>query len=245
MKDITGKTRGFLTAISCTNRKTRNGDYIWNFICSCGSRKTMSVGAFNSYVHPQCGDCGTKARVEKTKTHGMSRISSKVYKAWAKMRERCYNINCKNYKKYGGRGIKINPVFDDFLEFYKEIGEPPDCTSRWSIDRIDVNGDYTIGNIRWATDEQQARNKLKFSSNSSGHTGVQWDVKSKNNNTESLYAVATWREEVCGKTKQKKVSFSVKKYGLLPSFAMACVYRESKIKELIEKGYGYSESHGK
>ena len=88
-------------------------------------------------------------------SHGMSR--TKEYSTWSKMRSRCYNKNSKDYPDYGGRGIKTSEEWSDFSSFFKDMGAAP--TKKHSIDRINVNGDYSKDNCRWATANQQARNK--------------------------------------------------------------------------------------
>jgi hypothetical protein len=81
------------------------------------------------------------------------------------------------------------------------------------------------------------RNSKKRINNSSGVTGVCFQHKVG----EGTRAMALWKEG----DKQCSKSFSVKIYGLLESFALACAYREQKIKELNDLGYGYTENHGK
>lgn len=59
-----------------------------------------------------------------------------------------------SYKNYGGRGIRVE--FASFEEFLAEVGPKPPGTS---IDRIDNDGNYAPGNVRWATRSQQDHNK--------------------------------------------------------------------------------------
>ena len=88
---------------------------------------------------------------------------------------------------------------------------------------------------------RQARTIRKKSSNSSGFVGVVWAYHSAKDN---LRAVALWTECSNGVMTRCRKSFSVKKYGLLEAFNLACEYRKQKIKELNELGYGYSDNHG-
>lgn len=88
--------------------------------------------------------------------HGMYRTPE--YQAWISIKARCYNPNSRNYKNYGGRGISMCSEWDaDFMAFYEHIGPRP--SDRHSIDRIDVNGHYEPGNVRWTTWDVQAVNK--------------------------------------------------------------------------------------
>lgn len=180
------------------------------------------------------------------KKHGFHK-NHKTYKSWCKIKERCYNTNSPDYATYGAKGIVLHDSFHNFVAFYNEVGEPPNDGNRWSIDRIDYTKNYEPGNMRWATDFQQARNKGKMKNNSSGFTGVHWEDKvhpdGKNYTT---YAVVQWKEyDNSGKKLYKKKCFSVKKLGLMVAFANACQYREDQIEKLNNLGYGYSENHGK
>ncbi len=67
---------------------------------------------------------------------------------------RCENPNSRAFKSYGGRGIRFRLTLDDLID---DIGLRPG--PEFSIDRIDNDGDYVIGNIRWATRKQQMNNR--------------------------------------------------------------------------------------
>jgi hypothetical protein len=113
----------------------------------------------------------------------------------------------------------------------------PNFSLEYSIDRVDNSRGYVEGNLRWATNAAQCRNQGKSSNNTSGKNGVTWYY----NETGGTRAVAWWN--VDGKSKSK--SYPVKKFGLIPAFALACRLRDTKIAQLNSAGAGYSDKHGK
>lgn len=82
------------------------------------------------------------------------------YWVWVAMRYRCNNNNSPVYKHYGGRGIKICERWNSFDNFISDMGRRP--AGRYSIDRIDVDGDYEPSNCRWATQKQQTINRRDY-----------------------------------------------------------------------------------
>jgi hypothetical protein len=91
--------------------------------------------------------------------HGHSGVNgSPEYPIWLRMIDRCKNPNNPRYAVYGGRGIAVCDEWkNSFLAFFTHIGPRP--TSKHSLDRINVNGNYEPGNVRWATATEQANNK--------------------------------------------------------------------------------------
>lgn len=81
------------------------------------------------------------------------------YHAWSSMIQRCRNSKHPQYKNYGGRGIVVHPDFLDFKVFIGHIGWKP--TTKHTLDRIDVDGNYEPGNIRWLTQKEQTNNMRK------------------------------------------------------------------------------------
>ncbi len=79
------------------------------------------------------------------------------YRSWKGMKTRCTNPNRPDWKNYGGRGISVCERWaTSFANFLADVGPKP--SPGLTIDRIDNDGNYTPGNVRWATREQQIRN---------------------------------------------------------------------------------------
>ena len=81
--------------------------------------------------------------------------------------------------------------------------------------------------------------------NKLGKTGIYFTTfKDKSRGVLYTYCTASWYEDEDGKTRRVTKHFSVNKMGLLPAHAAAIKFREDKIAELNEKGYGYTDLHG-
>ena len=233
IKDYTSVTFGNLTGLYNTYRKDTRGYYIWMWKCSCGNNVERST----HHVPYQGGNCDICVKIKassRNKSHGMT--NSCEFKSWTSIKKRCYDKNSVAYKSYGGVGLTFD-YKDSFLDFIDEVGLQPKDGKRYTIDRIDNNKGYVKGNMRWATYAKQAKNKSLNSRNSTGYTGVCL-LNSKGKLT---YGV-TW---VDLENKKHCKIFTVSKYGLLESFALACAYRDMIISELNSKGAGYTENHGK
>ena len=83
------------------------------------------------------------------------RPASREYTSYVQAKGRCQNCKDDAYHNYGGRGIEFR--FESFEQFLAELGLKP--SPKHSIDRIDVNGHYEPGNVRWATHSEQQLNK--------------------------------------------------------------------------------------
>lgn len=161
--DLLGQKFNRLTVVSFSH--TRNGDAFWVCICDCGTEK---IARAKSLKTGDCKSCGCLKRehdaarsqvmTQRNYRHGMGRTPE--CKAYYQAHQRCTNPNCKAWKDYGGRGIKF--MFESFEQFYSELGDKPEPKRLYSVDRIDNDGNYESGNVRWATRSQQNSNQRRY-----------------------------------------------------------------------------------
>lgn len=156
-QDLTGQIFGVLTVVRrvTSARYWKKGISNWVCLCECG--KDVEISSFNLVEghRKSCGCVAMKLAAENLKTHG--RTGTPTFKTWGSMLARCRDNKNTKYHNYGGRGISVCEHWHDFSNFYADMGERP--SPKHSIDRIDVNGNYEPSNCRWATREQQGRNK--------------------------------------------------------------------------------------
>lgn len=154
--DITGQRFGRLIALRSVG-KNAWGSVRWLCQCDCNNFHTVSVSNLKSGHVKSCG-CITKEGTRFAHGYATKGRRNPHYRIWSSMHERCGNPNNKSYKNYGGRGIKVDPRWNDFRNFLADVGERPHPSL--SLDRINNNnGHYTPNNIKWATRSEQNKNR--------------------------------------------------------------------------------------
>jgi hypothetical protein len=159
--DITGEKYGLLTALYPTAERSGR-KVVWVARCDCGKEIPVTVDKLRSGNTKSCGCMRYEWVAESKLKHGGSRRGRELpeYAIWCSMIKRCENPNETHYPHYGGRGITVCERWrNDFAAFLADMGSRP--SPQHSIDRIDNDGNYEPGNVRWATDKDQARNTTR------------------------------------------------------------------------------------
>lgn len=131
-----------------------NGHTRYLFRCDCGVEKVLRLANVRRNTQ-SCGCFNREKSRKQLTTHGQAH--NPTWNCWISLRSRCEDPNNNRYARYGGRGIKVCERWSSFENFYADMGERPSLEH--SIDRLDTDGNYEPGNVRWATRKEQARNK--------------------------------------------------------------------------------------
>lgn len=143
---LVGKTFSNLTVLRFDS-KDKSKINIWLCKCVCGKTILVRGNKLKAGKKKSCGCLSQR--------HGLSGTSEHM--AWKSMLNRCRLDNRIQWKDYGGRGIKVCERWMKFKNFISDMGLKPG--SDYSLDRIDVNGDYIPSNCKWSTSKQQQQNK--------------------------------------------------------------------------------------
>ena len=158
--DLSGMKFGRLTAIK-TTRQDRHYRIFYLCKCECGVEKEIDEQRLRYHQIDSCGCLTAEKLKAKITKHGESKIGGMTpeYVAYMNMKSRCYNPNYKNYKQWGGRGIRVcDRWLESYENFLQDMGRRP--SSKHSLDRYPNNdGNYELNNCRWATELEQKRNR--------------------------------------------------------------------------------------
>lgn len=152
IKDLMGLKIGKLEVIGRC-KETGKGA-IW--ICKCICGKESKVKGYDLTKDNPVSACFTCRKTNKT--HGLSHLPE--YQVWYLMKLRCGDLNDKSYSNYGGRGIKVcDRWLKSFENFYEDMGSRP--SKDYSIERLEVDGNYCLENCVWVLSKLQARNTTR------------------------------------------------------------------------------------
>jgi hypothetical protein len=123
--------------------------------------------------------------------HGLG--ATPAYNSWHKMMARCYRPDNKDYPGYGGRGIKVCEQWHDVAGFVEDMGPRE---KGWSLERSDVNGDYSPENCRWIPMADQAKNRRPWKHSPAGLDGI----------------AANWRGRTLSDQHKERIANSMRAY---------------------------------
>lgn len=147
---------GRLRVFGCSGKESGSHAYIMECICDCGTIKSVNLYSMEAGLTKSCGCLNRELTRERCTTHGMSHTSE--WQILHQIKARCTNPKNSAYPRYGGRGIKVcQRWLDSYDDFLADVGKRP--SRAHTLDRINNNGNYEPGNVRWATYAQQGANK--------------------------------------------------------------------------------------
>lgn len=142
--------------------------------------------------------------------NGESKTKHELFRTWSSMVQRCTNPNVRCFMSYGGKGVSVCERWMNFWLFVQDVKTRP--SKKHTLDRIDTNGNYEPGNVRWATQKEQLRNQSR-------------NVRIAFGGTEKC--VSEWAEET-GLSKEvifsrlRKLGWSVEKTLTTPARKRSC-----------------------
>jgi hypothetical protein len=138
------------------------GKTFWECLCDCGQTVTVEAGNLVGGNSTSCGCWQQEKAREAHLTHGQSlgaagKKPTHEYSCWQNMLARCTNQNRKDWKYYGGKGIKVcERWLTSFENFFEDLGPAP--SPKHSLERGNSDGNYEPRNVSWATHKQQMNN---------------------------------------------------------------------------------------
>lgn len=166
-----GDRRGDWTVVAYSHT---DADHHRHYLCrcACGTERTMTASELGRAQ--MCRRCADRLSGVLNRTHGLE--GTAAYATWLTMTQRCHKAYATAYANYGGRGITVYPTWrGDFSAWWEYVRQLPDCPYDErghrvivgvSLDRINVDGNYEPGNLRWATAVEQRRNQRPSSAES-------------------------------------------------------------------------------
>lgn len=149
-RNLVGHRFGKLVLLEYLPRRGNDKHLFGLWQCDCGRKRGVIVSRVKNGYTRSCG-----CLIGKTVKHGMK--GSSEYSSWQAMLRRCHNPSDKDYPRYGAKGIIVCAEWRfSFADFLVYVGHRPPGTS---LDRIDGRRGYEPGNVRWATAQEQARNR--------------------------------------------------------------------------------------
>jgi hypothetical protein len=151
--------------------RNKHGHRQWECLCVCGKTVIVLQNLLRSGATKSCGCLHREVTAAMMVTHGHARTNAHTaeYRTWRGMLARCEIRSATHFAAYGGKGVKVCVGWHTFEAFLADMGFRP--SSSHSIDRMNNDRGYDCGrcddckargatlNCRWATPEEQSRNR--------------------------------------------------------------------------------------
>lgn len=160
-RSLTGQKFARLTVHEYVGKNWQKNAF-YRCVCDCGKECIVQGTNIKRGVSTSCGCYRTELHSNRRHANHDPRRSVKgvysiEYKLWRSIKQRCLNPKQIQYKDYGGRGIKLCERWLDSLNFIKDIPKRP--SPLHTFGRIDNDGNYEPGNVRWETRSEQQNNR--------------------------------------------------------------------------------------
>lgn len=159
-RDLTGLKFSRWTVIRGPIRRPRKMGWsdlmLWLCRCDCGTEREIARShLLAASPIKSCGCAHREMLIERNFRHGKSK--TRIHHTWQSMIGRCSNENNTAYKNYGGRGIRVCDRWQTFENFYEDMF--PSYSDDLTIERINNDGNYELGNCEWIPWADQAKNR--------------------------------------------------------------------------------------
>jgi hypothetical protein len=145
--DLAGRRFGRWTALRAEAQRAADRQIVWLCRCDCGTERGVKAGTLRRGNSTSCG-C---AAINST--------GHPLYRRWLNMVGRCTKKDHPDWENYGARGITVCGRWLSFDNFLSDLDES--FTPGMQLDRINNEGNYEPGNVRWATPKTNSRNRRK------------------------------------------------------------------------------------
>jgi hypothetical protein len=148
-EDLSGRRFGRVVALARVGTGIATRSALWECRCDCGVGVVLQAAQLKSQRDPSCAECAPE-------TSGFT--SDSAYTCWRAMIARCEDPATNGFESYGGRGIRVCAKWRrSFGAFLSDVGSRP--SHLHTLGRIDNDGHYEPGNVRWETRREQATNR--------------------------------------------------------------------------------------
>lgn len=181
IRDLKGQQFGKLIVIHQVERpaNTRCKNIFWLCRCTCEFGNSIIVPS-NKLISGHTKSCGCYQKEMASRSNSTHmQTKTKLYSIWQAMKRRCYYTKDLRFKSYGERGIIVCEEWLHNYEAFRDWALSHGFDENLSIDRIDVNGNYTPDNCRWTSMKIQQNNKANtrfFKHNGESHTLSEWST---------------------------------------------------------------------